>query len=190
MVPGLGKREALLYDLIWRRTIASQMASARGTTRTIAMRVDDPAREPSWYGFTASGTVYTERGFLVVWGDGDEESLPTLAVGDVVPVAEVEAREHRTQPPARYNDGSLVEALEKRGIGRPSTYESIISKLRDRYVFSRSKGGPIIPTVTAFAVHRLLAAAFSPFVEDDFTAALEDSLDDVSYTHLTLPTKA
>jgi len=177
---GVGQREARLYELIWKRTVASQMAAAKGTTRTLTMRVDDPGAPGSWGEFTASGTVWTERGFLAVWGDDDDaESLPLLAEGSGVAVKEAEAKEHRTQPPARYNDGSLVDALEKRGIGRPSTYESIISKLRDRYVFSHGKAGGLIPTVTAYSVHRLLAAAFSPFVEDGFTAALESDLDEV-----------
>lgn len=179
-ITGVSQREARLYELIWRRTIASQMAAARGITRTVTLRADDPTRAGSWCEFTASGTVYMEKGFLAVWGDDDGGSLPHLAVGEVVSVAEADAREHRTQPPARYNDGSLVEALEQRGIGRPSTYGSIIAKLRDRYVFSHTKNGGLIPTVTAFAVYRMLSVAFAPFVDFGFTSALEDSLDDVA----------
>ena len=176
---GVGRQEARLYDLIWRRTMASQMAAARGITRTVTIRAEDTGTPGSWCGFTTSGTVYTQRGFLMVWGDDGEGSLPALAVDDVVPVASAEAKEHRTQPPARYNDGTLVDALETRGIGRPSTYESIISKLRDRYVFSHGKTGGLIPTVTAYSVHRLLSAAFAPFVEDGFTALMESELDEV-----------
>lgn len=178
-VPGLTKRQADLYDLIWRRTIASQMASAKGFTRTVTMRCEGAGMVCD---FTVSGTTYIEVGFLTLWGrDGDDETgLPALAVGDVVAVTEAEPKEHTTQPPARYTDGTLVEALEKAGVGRPSTYASTIAKLRDRFVFSTTKNGPLIPTVTAFAVNHLLTTSFAPFVNLNYTSRLEDRLDAVA----------
>lgn len=176
---GLTKRQRDLYDLIWRRTIASQMASAKGFTRTITMQSTGAGMVCD---FTVSGTTYTEVGFLAVWGrDGDDDpGLPALSVGDVVPVASAEPKEHTTQPPARFNDGTLVEALEKAGVGRPSTYASTITKLRDRFVFSKRGDRALIPTVTAFAVNHLLTTSFAPFVNLDYTSQLEERLDNVA----------
>ena len=176
---GLTKRQQDLYDLIWRRTIASQMASAKGFTRTITMQTNEAGIVCD---FTVSGTTYTEVGFLAVWGrdSDDDPGLPLLAVGDVVPVASAEPKEHSTQPPARFNDGTLVEALEKAGVGRPSTYASTIAKLRDRFVFSKRGDRALIPTVTAFAVNHLLTTSFAPFVNLDYTSQLEERLDQVA----------
>lgn len=176
---GLTKRQQDLYDLIWRRTIASQMASAKGFTRTITMQTTEAGMVCD---FTVSGTTYIEVGFLAVWGrDGDDDpGLPVLSVGDTVPVVSAEPKEHSTQPPARFNDGTLVEALEKAGVGRPSTYASTIAKLRDRFVFSKRGDRALIPTVTAFAVNHLLTTSFAPFVNLDYTSQLEDRLDQVA----------
>lgn len=176
---GLTKRQKDLYDLIWRRTIASQMASAKGFTRTITMGTADAGMVCD---FTVSGTTYIEVGFLAVWGrDGDDDpGLPVLAVGDVVGVVDAEPKEHSTQPPARFTDGTLVEALEKAGIGRPSTYASTIAKLRDRFVFSKRGDRALIPTVTAFAVNHLLTTSFAPFVNYEYTSTLEERLDHVA----------
>lgn len=176
---GLTKRQQDVYDLIWRRTIASQMASAKGFTRTITMQTSEAGMVCD---FTVSGTTYTEVGFLAVWGrDGDDDpGLPVLSVGDTVPVASAEPKEHSTQPPARFNDGTLVEALEKAGVGRPSTYASTITKLRDRFVFSKRGDRALIPTVTAFAVNHLLTTSFAPFVNLDYTSTLENRLDQVA----------
>ena len=179
--------DAKLYDLIWKRTVASQMADARGQTAsvTIAAATADAGRAE----FTASGTVITFRGFLSAYEEGhdedrnaadaDDASLPPMTEGQVLALAELEAKGHETTPPPRYTEASLVKTLEELGIGRPSTYASIISTIIDRgYVTPR--GTALVPNFIAFSVVRLLEEHFSELVEYDFTAELEDDLDQIA----------
>ncbi|HEX7835321.1 MAG TPA: type I DNA topoisomerase [Pseudolysinimonas sp.] len=182
--------EFKLYDLIWKRTVASQMADARGSTAsvTIAAGVSTGTAE-----FTASGTVITFRGFLAAYEEGhdeerneqdagaaeDQRSLPPLTVGQVLDLGLLEAKGHETSPPPRYTEASLVKALEELGIGRPSTYASIISTIIDRgYVTPR--GTALVPSWIAFSVVRLLEEHFGDLVEYDFTAEMEDDLDRIA----------
>ena len=174
-----------LYDLIWKRTIASQMADARGTTATIrlgAMSSDGRDAE-----FSASGTVITFRGHLAAYDDADEDHeakdqarrLPVLSVGDAVTAASLSPSGHNTNPPARYTEASLVQKLEELGIGRPSTYAAIISRIIDQgYVWKR--GSALVPHFLAFTVVRLMEENFTQLVDYDFTASLEEILDKVA----------
>jgi DNA topoisomerase-1 len=175
-----------LYDLIWKRTVASQMADARGSTASVTIAgktVDAGTAE-----FTASGTVITFRGFLSAYEEGHDEarnedkpddadaSLPPLTEGQVLALQEVEAKGHETSPPPRYTEASLVKSLEELGIGRPSTYASIISTIIDRgYVTPR--GTALVPNWIAFSVVRLLEEHFGDLVDYDFTAEMEEDLD-------------
>nr|WP_152024818.1 type I DNA topoisomerase [Tessaracoccus flavescens] len=179
-----------LYQLIWRRTLASQMADARGESVTI--RIDallagsaDDAKEA---GLVASGRTITFPGFLKAYVQGtDDDSatddaqtrLPILEKGQDLAVAKAEPAGHETRPPARYTEPSLVAKLEELEIGRPSTYASIIRTITARdYVFK--KGSALVPTWLAFAVTRLLEEHFSELVDYDFTAQLEDQLDEIA----------
>ena len=176
---GIGERAALLYRMIWQRTMASQMVESKGIATKVTMLAGDTAAE--WCEFTATGTQWTEPGFRTVY-DTFEESVPfpALSSGDVVPVSSVEALEHFTKAPPRYVAASLIKKLEDLGIGRPSTYDSIIAKLRDRFVWSKRGNGALIPTLTAFATYRLLNAGFAPLVDYGFTRDLESELDGIS----------
>jgi DNA topoisomerase I len=180
----LGRDELALYDLVWRRTLASQMEDARGQTLSlrIGATTDDEDVE-----FGASGTVITFRGFLAAYEEGrdepsedaEERRLPPVAVGDRLEAISLEPDGHATTPPARYTEPTLVRALEERGIGRPSTYAAILSTIVDRgYVFK--KGTALVPTFLAFAVVRLLERHFEQLVDFDFTARMEDDLDRIA----------
>jgi len=183
----LDRDEQRLYDLIWKRTIASQMADAKYETTTVTLEVAAAGKKLE---FTASGTVYTFKGFLEAYEEGrdekrsdadkaDDQSLPTLAVGDELRTSEVEPKGHTTSPKPRYTEASLVKALEEKGIGRPSTFASIIDVILDRgYVTKR--GQALVPSWLAFSVVRLLEQHFSDLVDYDFTAALEDDLDAIA----------
>jgi DNA topoisomerase-1 len=183
----LDRDEQRLYDLIWKRTVASQMSDAKYETTTVTLGVAADGRKAE---FTASGTVYTFRGFLDAYeeshdekrGDADkadDQSLPALAVGDVLRLKEVEAKGHATTPKPRFTEASLVKALEEKGIGRPSTFASIIDVILGRgYVTKR--GQALIPSWLAFSVVRLLEEHFADLVDYDFTAALEDDLDAIA----------
>ncbi|MEP6482776.1 MAG: type I DNA topoisomerase, partial [Rhodoglobus sp.] len=176
-----------LYDLIWKRTIASQMADARGSTASVT--IAGKTVEAGTAEFTASGTVITFRGFLSAYEEGKDEarvtdeksgdadaSLPPLTEGQVLALHELEAKGHETSPPPRYTEASLVKSLEELGIGRPSTYASILSTIIDRgYVTPR--GTALVPNWIAFSVVRLLEENFGDLVEYDFTAEMEDDLD-------------
>ena len=178
--------EFALYELIWRRTVASQMADARGRTGTI--RLGARAADGRDAEFSASGTVITFRGFLAAYEEGrDEEEtrddserrLPQLSVGDALAAQELRPEGHTTTPPARFTEATLVKALEERAIGRPSTYASIISTILAReYVFK--KGTALVPTWLAFAVTRLLEQHFGSLVDYDFTAQMEEDLDRIA----------
>ena len=177
--------EYALYDLIWKRTVASQMVDARVATTTI--RVGATANDGRDVEFRASGTVIVFAGFLAAYEEGsDDESatdesrlLPQVTVGDRLTLIDLGAESHTTSPPARYTEASLVKALEEAGIGRPSTYASIMSTIVDRgYVWKR--GNALVPTFLAFAVVRLLEEHFGELVDTAFTARMEEILDQVA----------
>ena len=189
-----------LYELIWKRTVASQMADARGSTASVRLgasaSVAGLGDGPTEAVFAASGTVITFRGFLAAYEEGHdveryaeeaggagreerEARLPQMSVGDALLVLALAADGHRTSPPPRYTEASLVKALEERGIGRPSTYASTISVIQDRgYVTNR--GQALVPSWLAFAVTRLLEENFDRLVDYDFTAAMEEDLDAIA----------
>lgn len=179
-----------LYELIWQRTVASQMADARGTT--LSLRIGGAAGERQVM-FAASGRTITFPGFLKAYvetvdelagGEADdaERRLPNLTEGQQVNAVEATPDGHATNPPARYTEASLVKALEELGIGRPSTYSSIIKTIQDRgYV--HKKGSALVPSWVAFAVIGLLEQHFSRLVDYDFTAAMEDELDEIAAGH-------
>jgi DNA topoisomerase I len=180
----LGRDELALYELIWRRTLASQMEDAAG--RTLSLRIG-ASTENEDVEFGASGTVITFRGFLAAYEEGrdepsddaDERRLPPVAVGDLLEAKSLEPDGHTTTPPPRFTEATLVRALEERGIGRPSTYAAILSTIVDRgYVFK--KGPALVPTFLAFAVVNLLERHFEQLVDFDFTARMEDDLDRIA----------
>ncbi len=181
----LDRDEHSLYELIWMRTVASQMADARGQTVTLRLGATASSGEDAEFG--VSGTVITFRGFLAAYEEGrDEEALddeerrlPNLRPDDAVEVVELDPQGHETSPPARYTEPTLVKALEDRGIGRPSTYASILSTIVDRgYVVKR--GAALVPTFLAFAVTKLLEGHYERLVDYGFTARMEDDLDRIA----------
>jgi DNA topoisomerase-1 len=196
--------EARLYDLIWKRTIASQMTDARGLSAQVritgrAAPAGDGRSEEAT--FSASGKIIQFPGFMRAYVEGADDPdaeledrevhLPPLAQGDSLRVAEagaasrdsgetgMAARSHATQPPARYTEASLIKALEEMGVGRPSTYTTIISTIQDRgYVWK--KGSALVPSFTALAVVGLLETFFGDLVDYGFTASMEDDLDQIA----------
>jgi len=181
----LNRDELALYDLIWKRTLASQMADARGLTVTLRLGAKTASGRDAE--FSASGTVITFRGFLAAYEESrddetereEERPLPHLKPGDELRALELEPEGHATLPPSRYTEASLVQALEERGIGRPSTYASILGTILDRgYVFKR--GTALVPSFLAFAVTGLLEQHFTRLVDYDFTAKMEDDLDRIA----------
>jgi len=175
-----------LYELVWRRTVASQMADATG--ETVSVRLGAAASDGADAEFATSGTVITFRGFLAAYEEGkddesaDEEAdrrLPPLEEGQKLENRSLEAVGHETTPPPRFTEATLVRALEERGIGRPSTYASIIGTIIDRgYVFK--KGSALVPSYVAFAVVKLLEGHFDRLVDYEFTARMEDVLDRIA----------
>ena len=188
LAPELSRDEFALYDLIWKRTIASQMADAK----KMQMRVDFDVKTKSGAAaiFRANGSVVTFPGFLAAYEDvididdsKDEESqdrrLPPMAKGDTIAVDEYTCEGHETKPPARYTEPTLVKKLEELGIGRPSTFASIMSTIQDRgYVVKR--GRALVPTFLAFSVTGLLEQHFSKLVDYEFTASMEADLDRIA----------
>jgi len=181
----LGRDELALYDLIFKRTIASQMKDASG--QTVSIELGATTADGSEARFRASGTVITFPGFMLAYASGrdepadedEERRLPALEVGQQLTASVLEPQGHETSPPARYTEASLVKALEERGIGRPSTYASIMGTILDRgYVYK--KGTALVPTFLAFAVTQLLERHFDRLVDYDFTARLEDDLDRIA----------
>ncbi|WP_179470462.1 type I DNA topoisomerase [Mycolicibacterium vinylchloridicum] len=184
----LDNDEFRLYELIWQRTVASQMADARGTT--LSLRINGTSAEGREVTFAASGRTITFAGFLKAYvetvdelagGEADdaESRLPNLRQGQRVDATRLTADGHTTNPPARYTEASLIKALEELGIGRPSTYSSIIKTIQDRgYV--HKKGSALVPSWVAFAVTGLLEQHFGRLVDYDFTAAMEDELDEIA----------
>ncbi|QAY64249.1 type I DNA topoisomerase [Xylanimonas allomyrinae] len=185
-----------LYELIWKRTVASQMADAKGSTASVRLAAALSGAAGDLAGrdavFSASGTVITFRGFLAAYEEGSDTEdapeaattgkdarLPRMAEGDALDARDLSADGHSTTPPARFTEASLVKALEELGIGRPSTYAATISTIQDRgYV--RTAGQALIPTWLAFAVTRLLEDHFGSLVDYRFTAAMEADLDEIA----------
>ena len=171
-----------LYELIWMRTLASQMAVARGRRMTVSLESGEAVVQ-------ATGKVIDFPGFLRVYVEGSDNPeaelaekdvlLPPMKEGDRASCSSLEAKEHRTQPPARFTEASLVKELETRGIGRPSTYASILDTIERRdYTFKR--GTALVPSFVAFAVVNLLERFFPELVDMNFTARMEDDLDAIS----------
>ncbi len=183
----VGPDEAQLYELIWKRTIASQMTDAVGETVTVRLGAEtDDGRDAE---FATSGRILTHPGFLRAYVEGSddpeaelddsERRLPPLTEGMAVRAEELLPVGHQTKPPARYTEASLVRRLEELGVGRPSTYASIMSTIQDRgYVWK--KGSALVPTFTAFAVVTLLEKHFPHLVDYAFTARMEDDLDRIA----------
>ena len=185
---GLDGKDLALYELIWKRTVASQMADARLTM----LAVDLEAAAASASGpalFRASGKRIDFAGFFRAYVEGSDDPeaalegqevlLPALRVGDAPACKSVEALGHQTQPPARYSEAALVKTLEKEGIGRPSTYASIIGTIIDRG-YATLQSNALIPSFTAFAVTALLEEHFPDLVDTSFTARMESTLDEIS----------
>jgi DNA topoisomerase-1 len=183
----VGNDEAKVYELIWKRTVASQMTDATG--KSLQVRVGATTSTGDDAEFAASGKTITFPGFLRAYVEGADDPeaeledrevhLPPLAVGDELEARELTPQSHDTQPPARYTEASLVKALEEMGIGRPSTYASIISTIQNRgYVWKR--GTALVPSFVAFAVVSLLEQHFSELVDYGFTASMEDVLDNIA----------
>jgi DNA topoisomerase-1 len=175
--------EYALYELIWKRTLASQMADAKVATTTVKLAAD--TSEGRTAEFSASGTVIVFPGFLAAYADpeGDDDKkqpkLPPLREGDDISAVELLAESHATAPPARFTEASLIKALEEMGIGRPSTFASIISTILDReYVAKR--GSALVPSFLGMTVTRLLEQHFAPLVDYGFTARMEETLDAVA----------
>ncbi|GAA3679188.1 type I DNA topoisomerase [Yimella lutea] len=182
--------EFALYELIWKRTVASQMADARGSTATVKLAVPVDAAGAKSAEFTASGTVITFRGFLAAYEEGrdvergadgtpTERRLPKLSEGVRLEVLDAEAKGHETSPPPRYTEASIVKAMEEKGIGRPSTYEPTIATITNRGYINK-RGSALIPTWLAFAVTRLMEEHFPSLVDYDFTASMEEDLDQIA----------
>jgi DNA topoisomerase I len=181
----LNRDETALYELIWMRTIASQMKDAAG--QTVSLRIGGTSSSGEQAEFGASGTVITFRGFLAAYEEGrdteesddEERRLPNVSEGDALELKKLEPQGHETNPPSRYTEATLVRTLEELGIGRPSTYASILSTILDRgYVFK--KGTALVPSFLAFSVVNLLKEHFGRLVDYGFTASMEDDLDRIA----------
>ena len=177
----------LLYELIWRRTVASQMADAKLSTTTVKFETEVDGKQAE---FSASGTTVITPGFLAVYQDPEEDKkedasakLPILEVGQSLKIEEIASKDHSTSPPARYTEASLVKALEEQGIGRPSTYAAIISTIISKgYVVKR--GSALVPEWIAFTVTRFLEENFGHLVDYAFTAKMESDLDKIALGEL------
>ena len=183
----LADDELRLYDLIWKRTVASQMSDARG--RSVQVRLGGVSSAGEDAEFAASGKIVDFPGFMRAYVEGSDDPnaaledqevrLPPVAEGTALDAIELEPKGHQTQPPARYTEASLVKALEELGVGRPSTYASIIGTIQDRgYVWK--KGTALVPSFVAFAVVGLLEQHFADLVDYAFTARMEDDLDEIA----------
>ncbi|QPK94090.1 type I DNA topoisomerase [Actinomyces sp. zg-332] len=182
----LEKQQYALYDLIWKRTIASQMVDVKGTTNTLVLSTDVADKQCI---STVSGTVIHQKGFLNAYEEGkdaarygsdnDLSELPALNINDVLEILDVNVLTHTTTPAPRYTEASLVKTLEEHGIGRPSTYASIISVIIDRgYVFKKAQA--LVPSWLAFSVVKLLEENLAEMVDYDFTAQMENDLDKIA----------
>ncbi len=180
--------ELRLYELIWKRTVASQMADAR--LQRTAVEITAPADDPGGEGvFAATGTAVEFPGFLRAYVEGSDDPaadlagqevlLPPLQQGAVIEPVAVEPKAHETSPPARFTEASLIKKLEAEGIGRPSTYATIIDTIQERgYIVKQ--GNALVPTFTAHAVTKLLESHFRDYVDTQFTARMEQQLDDIA----------
>ena len=190
----LSKDEYLIYEMIWQRTIASQMTDAIGETVSVKLEgsvKSDKSDKENFLVFSLSGTVISHQGFRQVYiedsddNESDDSSsdedqvLPEVQVGQSVSVTDSVPESHETKPPARYTEASLVKRLEEEGIGRPSTYAAILGRIIQRE-YAWKKGTALIPTVKGFAVTQLLEAHFPKLVDYKFTAEMEVALDDIS----------
>ena len=183
----LNNQDRMVYELIWQRTVASQMTDATGETVTLRLSVEGRSGQNAL--FSTSGTVITHQGFLKVYvestdegdenGGAKEKRLPALQEGDTAHLGEVEAAGHDTQPPARFTEASLVKRLEELGVGRPSTYASIMGTIQDRG-YAWKKGTALVPSFLAFAVVTLLEQHFPDLVDYAFTAQMETDLDEIA----------
>jgi len=179
---GLSGGEAKLYSLIWKRTVATQMAEARLRFETVTIAADEAE-------FRATGRHVEFPGFFRAYVEGvddpeaalddQETNLPPLTAADTLDCRELEPIGHETKPPARYTEATLVRALEADGVGRPSTYASIIGTIQDRG-YANKQGSQLVPTFTAMAVNKLLEQYFPRLVDMAFTAEMEQTLDDIS----------
>ena len=185
----VGADEAALYDLIWKRTVASQMADATGSTVSVRLVAETAEATPRTTEWSSSGRTITFPGYMRAYVEGSDDPegkledrqvvLPPLRQGQEVAAEKVEPSGHSTQPPARYTEASLVAKLEELGVGRPSTYASILDTIQYReYVWK--KGSALVPTWTAFAVVNLMERHFPHLVDYSFTAKLEDDLDAIA----------
>ena len=182
----LRPNELALYRLIWQRTLASQMSDTNGTTVTVKMGTISSGTAPADCEFSASGTTISFAGYRQVYQEIAEENedekealLPALKVGDSVGIESITANGHNTSPPARYTEPTLVKRLEEEGIGRPSTYASILGTIINLcYVWK--KGQALVPSWTAFAVVRLLKDHFTTLIDFKFTAIVEEELDEIA----------
>ncbi len=186
LAPELSRDEFALYDLIWKRTVASQMADAK----KMQMRVDFEAKtsDNRETVFRANGSVITFPGFLAAYDDlvdekegeeSEDKRLPAMSIGQSVKVDEYSCEGHETKPPARYTEPTLVKKLEELGIGRPSTFASIIATIQDRGYVSK-RGRALVPTFLAFSVTGLLETHFTKLVDYEFTASMEEDLDKIA----------
>jgi DNA topoisomerase-1 len=186
LAPELSRDEFALYDLIWKRTVASQMADAK----KMQMRVDFDAKTSDGREtiFRANGSVITFPGFLAAYDDladekegeeSEDKRLPAMSLGQSVKVDEFSCEGHETKPPARYTEPTLVKKLEELGIGRPSTFASIIATIQDRGYVSK-RGRALVPTFLAFSVTGLLENHFTKLVDYEFTASMEEDLDKIA----------
>ena len=186
LAPELSRDEFALYDLIWKRTVASQMADAK----KMQMRVDFDAKTSDGREtiFRANGSVITFPGFLAAYDDladdkegeeSEDKRLPAMSLGQSVKVDEFTCEGHETKPPARYTEPTLVKKLEELGIGRPSTFASIIATIQDRGYVSK-RGRALVPTFLAFSVTGLLENHFTKLVDYEFTASMEEDLDKIA----------
>ena len=187
----LKQQELALYRLIWQRTLASQMADATGVTVSVRLGATANDAQSSDVEFSASGTTITFPGYRQAYEestdddadtDNDEKALmlPPLTVGDGISVSEYIAQSHATTPPPRYTEASIVKKLEELGIGRPSTWASIISSMVDRGFYLWKKGNSLVPTWLAFSVVRLMKEHFTELIDFNFTAGVEEDLDAIA----------
>lgn len=178
VAPYLDKRQTKLYELIWKRAVASQMTDAE--LETLTVNVDAAPKSGPAYTFRAAGSTVKKKGFLEVYGtDSKELLLPEMQEGEELDAKTVEPRQHFTEPPPRYTEASLVKVLEENGIGRPSTYAPTISTVIDRGYVEKDER-KLKPTELATLVNDLLVEHFTDIVDYKFTARMEDDLDDVA----------
>jgi len=187
----LKQQELALYRLIWQRTLASQMADATGVTVSVRLGATANDAQSSDVEFSASGTTVTFPGYRQAYEestdddtdtDNDDKALllPPLTVGQGISVSEYIAQSHATTPPPRYTEASIVKKLEELGIGRPSTWASIISSMVDRGFYLWKKGNSLVPTWLAFSVVRLMKEHFTELIDFNFTAGVEEDLDAIA----------